>query len=155
MVSCFVPGLDPAQKEPGAMTQDPYVLFTQCNLWKSPNASTELGLYLNKAMTYYRYIDKDRAGFYLDSDGQKEAPDDRYKKRLANVGIQIDDNDNIVSKPSESERQGFKASHKKGQSHKVKNFTFCVKNGFFGQALILLSICQKDASVSGFPPSGS
>ena len=97
------------------MTEETYVLFAQCNLWKSPNASTELGLYLNKAMSHYRYVDKDRAGFFLNKDDPRDSQDENYKKRLRNVGVQMDDNDNVVSKPTEAERHKFKSTYKKAQ----------------------------------------
>ena len=34
---------------------DSYIIFAQANLWKSPNASNELGYYVDSLMRNYRY----------------------------------------------------------------------------------------------------
>ena len=97
------------------MTDQSYIHFSHCNLWQSPNAAAELGLYLNKSMNHYRYIDKDRAGFFLDND-LRDTQDENYKARMGNVGIRLDQDGNIAERPSEEERIKYKASYKKAQA---------------------------------------
>ena len=92
----------------------PYILFAQCNLWKSPNASTELGMYLNKSLSHYRYVDKDRAGFYVDGNLQDDA--ENYRQRLRNVGVTVNHLDEVIASPDEGQRRQFKASYKKEQA---------------------------------------
>ena len=71
-----------------------YVIFAQANVWKSPNACNELGYYINKLMSCYKYDGPDQAGLVVN---RMPEPDTNYRTRLGNVGIQINDSDRVIS----------------------------------------------------------
>ena len=97
-----------AKKRRGGDESDNYyIYFAQANLWKSSNASHELGLYLNKVMKSYRYFSEEKAGIMID--GRPEM-DDNYRNRLRDVGIIVNDEDEIISRPSRDEMGGLKAN---------------------------------------------
>ena len=60
-------------------------------------------MYLNKSLSHYRYVDRDRAGFYLEGNLQNDTED--YRNRLKNVGITVNHLDEVVSRPDESQRR--------------------------------------------------
>ena len=90
---------------------DPYILFCQCNLWRSPNAASELGLYLNKSMAHYKYFSADSAGFFK-TDNRSMEEDNNYRKRLKNIGIETNDNGDVLSRPTGNQQKKFRASYK-------------------------------------------
>ena len=90
-----------------------YIIFGQTNLWKSPNASNELGYYINKLMSHYKYDSCEKAGIILDG---KPEQDTNYIERLKNIGIKINDNDKVVSRPPKHLQETFRASYKKDQA---------------------------------------
>ena len=81
---------------------DPYVFFCQCNLWRSPNAASKLGLYLNKVMAHFKYFNSDSAGFFAND---RPEPDENYRKRLRNVGIITNEEGEVTRKPTPEERK--------------------------------------------------
>ena len=50
----------PKQKEDNS-----YIYFGQANLMKSPNATTELVLFINSVMKNFKYENADRAGILI------------------------------------------------------------------------------------------
>ena len=133
---------------------DPYILFAQCNLWRSPNASTELGLYLNKAMSHYTYIDKDRAGFFLDYSAN-ERMEDNYLKRMENVGIQVGSDGSVLHRPSEEERQKYKASYRRSQAQLGRQTTRGTDPAGTGQASQAYLRALGARHATGLPPRDS
>ena len=97
--------------------ENTYIYMFQCNLWKSNNASNELGLHLNQVMTQFTYKSQYEAGIVIKG---KPNMTDGYKRRLKNVGIIVDDHDRITYKPNEVERRKYKASYKKAQAKLAK-----------------------------------
>ena len=91
----------------GGNSPSSFIYFKQVNLWKSANASNELGLYLNKVMKSYRYISDDEAGIMIDS---RAGMDGLYKERLRRIGILVNDADEVVSRPSPEEQKKYKSS---------------------------------------------
>ena len=98
---------------------DPYILFSQCNLWRSPNAASELGLYLNKAMANYKYFSADSAGFFRSNYNEEE--DNNYVARLSNVGIEVDRDGKVIKRPRKEDLKKFKASYKKAQAQLARD----------------------------------
>ena len=88
-----------------------YIYFAQANLWKSNNASNELGLFINKVLKYYRYFDDEKAGLVING---RPGMDENYKNRLKNVGILVDDNGDVVSRPDNQDRQQYRAANRQG-----------------------------------------
>merc|ERR1712066_25947 len=93
----------------------PYILCGQINLWNSPTATTEIASYINFAMQNFRYDNEVSAGLRND-----RIRKDNYKKRLGSIGIEVDDYDRIVSRPSQAERPNFRASYRKAQNRQSK-----------------------------------
>ena len=89
--------------------EKPYILCGQINLNKSPTATTELAIHINDMLKNFRYMDEFKAGFV-----QKK--DDNYKKRMASIGISLDDNDGIIDQPMGQERKKFSAAYKKAKA---------------------------------------
>ena len=84
-----------------------YIIFAQANVWKSPNACHELGYYINKLMSCYKYDGPDQAGLVVN---RRPEPDINYRTRLENVGIRINDSDRVISRPNTKDREkGLKA----------------------------------------------
>ena len=88
-----------------------YIYFAQANLWKSNNASNELGLFLNNVLKHYRYFDDNKAGLIING---RPGMNDNYKNRLKEVGIIVNDNGDVVSRPSPQDKQQFKAVNRGG-----------------------------------------
>ena len=97
------------------MEEIPYILCGQINLWNSPTATTEIASYINFAMQNFRYDNEVSAGLRND-----RIRKDNYKKRLGSIGIEVDDYDRVVSRPSQAERPNFRASYRKAQNRQSK-----------------------------------
>ena len=102
-----------------------YVIFAQANVWKSPNACNELGYYINKLMSCYKYDGPDQAGLVVN---RMPEPDTNYRTRLGNVGIQINDSDRVISRPSVQDREKYKASYKRDQAKTARRNTQVAKD---------------------------
>ena len=124
---------------------DSYIIFAQANLWKSPNASNELGYYVDSLMRNYRYDSPQNAGIVIN---RKPDMDDNYAQRLKNVGIIVDDYDNVLSRPSQEERKQYKATYKKAQAKlaKEKREKYKKIQGSFMKAAEDISTSSSDAS---------
>ena len=96
---------------------DTYIIFAQANTWKSPNASHELAYYVDNLMRNYKYNGKSSAGIMIN---RRPAMDDNYAERLKNVGILIDDHDNIVSRPDPGDAKKYRASYRKDMNKLAK-----------------------------------
>ena len=93
------------------MTEDKsYLYFGQANLHKSPTATAELALFINRVMKDFKYQDADRAGIFING---KPHFTDNYKARLKNLGIIVGENDEIIKRPSGADREKYKASYRK------------------------------------------
>ena len=102
-----------------------YIIFAQANVWKSPNASNELGYYINKLMSCYKYDGPDQAGLIVN---RMPESDTNYSKRLSNVGIRITDSDVVISRPSVADREQYRASYRRAQAKIASSNTKMVKN---------------------------
>ena len=102
-----------------------YIIFAQANLWRSPNASNELGYYINKLMSCYKYDGPDQAGLIVNRMPEK---DTNYINRLSNVGIRINDSDVVISRPSAVDREKYKVSYRREQAKIASSNTKMVKN---------------------------
>ena len=98
-----------------------YIIFAQANVWKSPNASNELGYYINKLMSCYKYDGPDQAGLMVNRMPEK---DTNYINRLSNLGIRINDSEVVISRPSAADREKYRASYRREQA---KIATVCPK----------------------------
>ena len=87
-----------------------YIYFGQANLMKSPNATSELGLWINSVMSNFKYQDSDRAGILIN---RKPEMDDLYIQRLKNVGVIVNDHDEVIKRPKREELYKYKASYRK------------------------------------------
>ena len=98
--------------------EDQFIYFKQANLWKSNNASHELGQFLNKVIKYYRYFDDSKAGIMIDN---RPEMDRNYINRLKRIGILVNENDEILSRPSPEERHRFKARARPAKAPRDKD----------------------------------
>ena len=96
--------------------ENTYIYMFQCNLWKSNNASNELGLHLNQVMRQFTYKNQHEAGLYVSNRPVKE---DNYKKRLESIGILTDGTDQVISRPNPREIKTFRSSYKKSQETRI------------------------------------
>ena len=77
---------------------------------KSPNATSELGLWINSVMSNFKYQDSDRAGILIN---RKPEMDDLYIQRLKNVWVIVNDHDEVIKRPKKEELYKYKASYRK------------------------------------------
>ena len=90
--------------------QDTYLYFVQCNLMKSNNASNELGIHLNRVMTKFKYKNQDEA-YFINNHERRDI--DNYKLRMQGIGCEINDHDEVISRPKAKDKHLYKASYKK------------------------------------------
>ena len=93
--------------------QDTYLYFVQCNLMKSNNASNELGIHLNRVMTKFKYKNQDEA-YFINNHERRDI--DNYKLRMQGIGCEINDHDEVISRPKAKDKHLYKASYKKMQA---------------------------------------
>ena len=113
----------------GLNDEDTYIICGQANLWKSPNASNELGLYLNRLLNNYRYHNASSAGIMING---RPSMDTQYINRLRNVGILVDDQDRVIQRPGSADKKKFKASYRKSQ----EAASAVSKKGTVGQSFV-------------------
>ena len=93
----------------------PYVYMGHINMHNVPEAGAELAVHLNRVMSFYHYRPGEPAGIVIKGNFQ----DDKYKERMAKLGVIVSDDGTVLSR--DPNRSQFKAScnpntRKKGQS---------------------------------------
>ena len=94
-----------------------YIYFGQINLMKSPTATTELGIAINNVIKNFKYDNNNNAGIVIN---KKPFMDDKYIQRLKNVGVIVNDHDEVIKRPSPLQRKKYKASFRK-QTQKLSS----------------------------------